>query len=140
MVDKRVNVLAVDDEPGNLELIGRLFRRREGYSLRVAASSARALELLAETPADVIITDYAMPGMSGVALMERAQTLSPGALGIVVTAYPELQQVSEAQRRKLVDHIVAKPWKPDELLRCIEHALRAREVRVTSARVRASAL
>ena len=57
-------ILIVDDDPGNLTLLGELLSER--YRVRAANSGPRALQLVAQAPApDLILLDIMMPGMSG---------------------------------------------------------------------------
>src|SRR5262245_53536896 len=104
-----VTVLSVDDEPLNNELMERAFRSREDRRLLVAISGEAALQLLRDNAVDVILCDYSMPEMSGVEFLQKARDVAPGAVSIMVTGYPELRDVAEAQARGLVRHIVAKP-------------------------------
>lgn len=56
-------IMVVDDEPANLRLLKRLFRR--DYQVITAASGDEALELLSEHDVSVIVRDQRMPGMTG---------------------------------------------------------------------------
>ena len=92
-------------------------------------SGTEALEILARERVDVLLVDYSMPGMNGVQLLENAEKVAPDAVSIVVTGYPELGDVSEARHRGLVKHLLAKPWRTQELLSAVEHALKMRAMR-----------
>lgn len=61
-------ILVVDDEPDILELLVEILRI-EGYVMLSANDGEAALELLAKTPCDLIVTDTMMPRVSGVALI-----------------------------------------------------------------------
>ena len=63
-------ILIVDDEQSMVQFLSVLLKR-EGYDVRVAQSGAKALELLREDTADVVMTDLKMPGMDGVELLEK---------------------------------------------------------------------
>ena len=59
-------VLFVDDEPNLRAGLKRIFQSRRGeWSMRFAASGAEALEMLVAAPADVVVSDMAMPEMNG---------------------------------------------------------------------------
>lgn len=63
-------ILIVDDNPGNLTLLGELLSER--YRVRAANSGPRALQLAAQAPApDLILLDIMMPGMSGFDVLEQ---------------------------------------------------------------------
>ncbi|MEL6642863.1 MAG: fused response regulator/phosphatase [Pseudomonadota bacterium] len=57
-------VLVVDDSPAQLDLVSRILRRR-WYEVVTATSGQEALEILRETPVDLILSDWVMPEMSG---------------------------------------------------------------------------
>ncbi|MEA2033359.1 MAG: response regulator [Euryarchaeota archaeon] len=68
-----IRVLHVDDEPADLE-ITRVFLKREGkYDFEIVSvlSAEEALKRLKEERFDVIVSDYKMPGMSGLELLEE---------------------------------------------------------------------
>jgi DNA-binding response OmpR family regulator len=76
-------VLLVDDEPGILEMLGEILAT-QGYTVATAASAQQALERLRTFPADVIILDIVMPGMSGNQMLAtlRAQGMDVPAIAI----------------------------------------------------------
>jgi CheY-like chemotaxis protein len=104
----------------------RVFRKREGRRVITALSGPEALQILATTKVDVILTDYSMPDMSGVELIERARAIAPRVISIMVTGYPELPDVVSAQARGLVLHVISKPWKASEVYETVERALATR--------------
>ena len=84
MIGKRV--LVVDDEE-NLRRVTQLKLQQAGYEATTASDGARALELLARHPQDLIITDLKMPGMSGLDLLRSVKEEYPEVIVIVVTAF-----------------------------------------------------
>jgi signal transduction histidine kinase len=95
-----------------------------GYRVEEAASGAEAMEVLRRGPVDLLVTDYAMPGMSGCALAQLARALHPGLPVILVTGYaaPALDAAQPEQRIASVLH---KPFAPHELVGRVEALLRA---------------
>jgi CheY-like chemotaxis protein len=90
-------VLLVDDEPlvraGSRHMLG-----EAGHAVVEAASAVEALQLLrAGLRVDILVTDYAMPGMSGSRLAEAARHLQPGLPVLLVTGYANLDD-AEAER------------------------------------------
>ncbi len=136
MSSKLVRVLAVDDECLNNELLMRAFRAaRKDMRLVVAESAHDGLEHLKNEEFDVMLVDQSMPNMTGVEFLERAQPLYPKAICIMVTGYPELREVLDARDRGLVHHIVAKPWRAEELLNAIDIGLTLSDLRQLASRV-----
>jgi DNA-binding NtrC family response regulator len=81
-----------------------------------------ALEVLAKEPVAVIITDYRMPGMTGVELLRRSQELQPEALRIVLTAYTDVDSLMDAVNTGRIYHFVPKPWDPHALMVVVRRA------------------
>ena len=76
----KTEVMFVDDEPNVLSALRRmLFPMRENWNLRFAESGERALSMLRDRPADVVVSDMRMPGMNGTelheALIERGRNM-----------------------------------------------------------------
>lgn len=67
--DTRPLLLLVDDEPANLALLERLFSRT--YRLISVSSGQAALDMLVQSPFDLVLLDIMMPRMSGLATLER---------------------------------------------------------------------
>lgn len=108
-------LLLVDDEPGVLNALTRLFRR-DGYRILTAQSGVEALEKLAGEPVHVIISDQRMPQMSGTEFLARAKTLYPDTIRIVLSGYTELSAVTDAINHGAIYQFLTKPWN-DEMLR-----------------------
>jgi HD-like signal output (HDOD) protein/CheY-like chemotaxis protein len=87
-------LLFVDDEPNVLQALHRMLRsfRRE-WTMEFAEGGAKALDLLARQPFDVVLTDMRMPGMDGAELLENVVRLYPGAVRIVLSGQCDRQSV-----------------------------------------------
>ncbi len=118
---RRYPVLYVDDEPDNLDAFRFSFRR--GFDLRGAASGAEALEILAELDAAVLVVDQRMPQMSGLELLHAARKLRPDVVGILLTAYTDIEVIVEALNSGLVYRYVTKPWDSQELKVILRQAI-----------------
>jgi two-component system, NtrC family, response regulator HupR/HoxA len=79
----------------------------------------------------VILTDYRMPGMTGVELLRRSQEKAPDAIRIVLTAYTDVDHLMDAINTGRIYHFIAKPWDPHDVAvvvrRAAERYLLARE-------------
>lgn len=121
-------VLFVDDEPNILSSLRRLCRR-EPFRVAVAGSGPEALALLAQTPAQVILSDYRMPGMTGVEFLARAKEIVPDSIRIILSGFADTQAVVEAINKGEVYRYLAKPWDDRELLATIQHGLEHHDLR-----------
>jgi signal transduction histidine kinase len=82
-------VLLVDDAADVL-LITAAFLRRVGFTVAKAENGPKALSLLASEGFDVLLTDYAMVELNGVALIQQARKTRPGLPAVIITGYAEV--------------------------------------------------
>jgi CheY-like chemotaxis protein len=131
--ERPLRVLVVDDESYNLDTFRRVFRRQ--LAMDFATSAEEALELLNRGDYDVLVTDHAMPGLTGVQLLERVRKDYPHLGRVMVTAHAELAEVRESLENGVSTAVVMKPWRKEELLHWIRHAAKMRPTRPTTAEV-----
>jgi putative nucleotidyltransferase with HDIG domain len=85
-----LRILFVDDESSVLEAMQRTMRpMRMEWSMEFVLSGAAALDSLAKTPADVIVSDMRMPGMDGWQLLAEVKTLYPQTVRLVLSGHAE---------------------------------------------------
>jgi DNA-binding NtrC family response regulator len=85
--EPRARVLLVDDDPGLLAISADILEQ-EGYQVTQAYDAESALDLVrSEARFDVLVTDNALPGISGGALLRLAAALRPDLRGLLVTGY-----------------------------------------------------
>jgi response regulator RpfG family c-di-GMP phosphodiesterase len=114
-------ILIVDDEPANLRLLERLFRR--DFNVMTATSGGEALELLGQHDVALLITDQRMPGMTGIKLLKSTVGIRPHMVRIMLTGYTDVSALVEAINCGHVYKYVTKPWNNDELRLTVERAL-----------------
>jgi two-component system response regulator HupR/HoxA len=114
-------VLIVDDEPRVLDAVEAILAAE--FTVRRAEGGAQALELLKSEEVAVIVTDYKMPGMTGVELLRESQAHAPDALRIVLTAYTDIDSLMDAINTGRIYHFVPKPWEPGELMIVVRRAV-----------------
>ncbi|MCA8099933.1 HD domain-containing phosphohydrolase [Burkholderia contaminans] len=130
------SILLVDDEPSVLSALRRVFRPA-GYEILTAESGEAALEVLASTEVDLIVSDMRMPGMSGAEFLARARSLYPDTMRILLTGYAEIASVVQAVNDGGVYRYLNKPWDDHDLLLTLEQALEQRRLRREAARLAA---
>jgi CheY-like chemotaxis protein len=103
-------ILLVDDDNAVREVTAEALREL-GYKVAEAGSGGAALDLIERVQVDLMIVDFAMPGMSGAELAKRVRAKRSDMPILFVTGFADrtmLAGVSEA-------HIVGKPFQPGEL-------------------------
>lgn len=109
-----LKLMVVDDEPDNLDLLYRTFRR--DFDVYKAEDGFKALEVLAtEGEMAVIISDQRMPRMNGTEFLSRTVEQFPDTIRIVLTGYTDVEDLVEAINSGKVFKYITKPWNPSEL-------------------------
>ena len=88
-------VLFLDDEPNILKAIQRLLRN-EPMRVLTATDPNEALDILRETPTQVVVTDQRMPSMSGVDFLSAVRDQHADVVRIMLTGYTEMNIAVEA--------------------------------------------
>ena len=114
-------VLVVDDEPDNLDAIR--FNFGKSFTLLPATSGDEALALVKQHDVAVIVTDQRMPRMTGLDLLRAAREIRPDAVGIIMTAYTDVDVLIEAINLGRIYRYVTKPWDAKELRGVLVHAI-----------------
>jgi len=116
---KRRAILLVDDDPVNLEVLRLILQ--EDYELETAYGGSDALAWLKRRRFDLIITDYLMPGMSGLELTKRvrASHSSVSLPVIIATAASRDADVELAYQAGATDYI-AKPFSAGEIRKRVQ--------------------
>lgn len=115
-------ILLVDDDVSLLDGLRRALRR-EDWTIAIAPSAEDALRMLAFGAPDVIVTDQRMPGMDGIALLERVAALAPDTARFMLTGHASLEVALEAINRGAVTRFFVKPCDPRELAAAIRQAI-----------------
>jgi signal transduction histidine kinase len=114
-------VLYVDDEPDNLRVFELTFRR--DFTVLTATSATEGLQILAQHPVAVVLSDQKMPGMQGVEFLRQVRELDPRAVRMLVTAYGDAQILGDAINDGNIYRYLAKPWEPDDMRLSIRRAI-----------------
>lgn len=120
-VQLRHRILAVDDEKANLNLLRRTFHR--DYEIILAENGVDGLNILKNTPVDLIISDQRMPGMTGVEMLTESRRIHPNAVRIILTAYADVKDIIDSINLGHIYRYILKPWSPDELKVTVSKAL-----------------
>jgi signal transduction histidine kinase len=115
-----LRVLAVDDEPPVLEIISQ-YLAMYGHTVETATNGRTALKKFQAAAFDVVITDRAMPRMSGDQLAAAIKRASPQTPVIMLTGFGEFMNAA-GERPEGVDLIVSKPVTIDSLLEALATA------------------
>ncbi len=119
--DSKLKLMVVDDEPDNLALLYRTFRR--DFSVVKAESAIEALKILDEQgEVAIIISDQRMPEMLGTEFLSKTVDRFPDTIRIVLTGYTDVEDLVEAINAGKVFKYITKPWVPDQLKVVVQQA------------------
>ena len=117
----KTRMLVVDDEPDNLDLLYRTFRRE--FNVLRAESGHEALKVLKEHgEVGVIISDQRMPEMKGTEFLSRTVPEFPDTVRIILTGFTDVEDLVDAINAGQVYRYITKPWDPDALKRVVQQA------------------
>jgi signal transduction histidine kinase/ActR/RegA family two-component response regulator len=118
----QARILVCDDDADVLALVG-AFLRESGYVVWEAENPALAFEILErEQPIDLLLVDYAMPEMNGVAVIDRAQACQHGLRALLMSGHAEMLHAGGVSGIPLL----AKPFKVADLKKRVAETLDGR--------------
>jgi CheY-like chemotaxis protein len=124
---KKPKMLVVDDEPDNLDLLYRTFRR--DFDVLRAESGIDALSVLSsEGEVAVIISDQRMPEMKGTEFLSKTVPQFPDTVRIILTGFTDVEDLVEAINSGQVYKYITKPWDPNELKLVVRRAAETYEL------------
>jgi CheY-like chemotaxis protein len=117
-------ILVIDDDPAFLELASELLSGN-GHRVLVASSGEDALVMVRAIRPDLILLDYFMPKVNGLAVVERlkADTATRGIPVVAITSGTEADATKLSQAGSVAS--ILKPFEPSEFLRVIADILNA---------------
>ena len=117
------HVLLVDDDRSAL-VVASAFLRKAGFEVATATSGDEALQILATgLPVHVLVTDYAMPGLSGLDLVELALERRPDLPALVITGYGRGGELGRLPERV---GVLSKPFTRAEFIQRLQDLVAAR--------------
>ncbi len=119
-------ILIVDDEERMAAVVAGALERG-GWDCETANGGEAALASLERREADVVVTDWKMPGMDGIELLKVLHEKRPSLPVILLTAYASVRSAVAAMREGAFDY-VAKPFDNDELRTAVARALELRRL------------
>ncbi|MBL8606549.1 MAG: sigma-54-dependent Fis family transcriptional regulator [Myxococcales bacterium] len=117
----RGRILIVDDEANARAALSEILHD-EGYATETAADGFKALAKIDEFSPDVVLTDVKMPGLDGIALMEKVKSAAPLTVFVVMTAFGTISSAVSAIKLG-ADNYLTKPLDFDALSAVIERAM-----------------
>jgi DNA-binding NtrC family response regulator len=131
----QVQLLCVDDDDDFRKTMVSRFARR-GFQVSDSAGVNDALRQLQDRQFDVVVSDMAMPGLSGLDLLQRVKELSPECEVILLTGAATVETAVQAMKLGAYDFL-SKPFSLSELETLIQKAFERRRISEENVRLKA---
>ena len=135
-------LMLVDDEPNVLSALKRALATRGPYDTRPTeyivetfGTAEAALDRLRQQPFDLVMSDYRMPDMDGVAFLSECRYIAPDMPRIILSGYADLEGLVKAINEARIWRFLSKPWHDYELKSTISEALAYRSLQEENQRL-----
>ena len=118
---KNMNILLIDDDEWIRDAM-RVFFETEGCNITVLETAEEALEVIHRQNYDIVICDYKLPGIDGLAFLRQVRQTRSDALTVLITAYKTADLVSEAKKIG-VHGFIAKPLNSETIEASLSHLI-----------------
>ncbi len=126
MQDQKVRILVADDEEP-IRLICDRYLTRLGYEVDLVENGQESLNSLIHNDYDLVLTDYSMPDIDGMQLIEQIRESKPHTAVVMMTGFGTIELAVKAMKNG-ADDFVIKPLDFDQLSLTIERVLKNREL------------
>jgi two-component system response regulator PilR (NtrC family) len=121
MVEKRYNILVVEDELSMRELLEYMLEKK-GYRVVCAANGKEALSKIKKEHYDLLLCDIRLGDTTGLEVLKASKKMNPHVTVIMISAFANTETAVEAMNQGAFDY-VPKPFENQELLQTIANAL-----------------
>lgn len=116
-------VVLVDDEDMVITSLNAFLSLETDWDVHGFTVPQEAVDFLKDNPADVIVSDYLMPGMNGIQLLGKAKELQPEAARVLLTGHADKQSAIKAINDVSLYQYLEKPWDNAQLKLVLEAAM-----------------
>lgn len=117
-------ILIVDDDPDLLFLVAHSVKNLGAdYQVSTAGGGTAALDQIQKQKFDLVVTDYMMPGLNGLELIQEMRRVAPGMQFILMTAHHDTNRLRDTVEGVKLGGFVGKPFTMPELLKVIRRVM-----------------
>lgn len=121
-------ILLVDDEDMVLTSLSAYLELETDYDVVTFTSAKEAIGYVDQNPIDLVMSDYLMPEMDGIAFLAQVKERQPEAPRIILTGYADKENAIKGINEVGLYQYIEKPWDNDALLLILRNALEKREL------------
>lgn len=122
----KYNILIVDDEQSQRIILSG-YLKQKGYNIYEASSGIDALKVIDNNLVDIVLSDYKMPEMNGIELLEKIKSKNPEIAVVIITAFGTIEDAVKAMKEGAFDYLT-KPVDLDELEFIIKRVLERQQL------------
>ncbi|NVM03265.1 MAG: response regulator [Candidatus Helarchaeota archaeon] len=131
---KERKILIIDDDDNILKII-QLNLEKLGYHVLLSGDGEDGFEKIRMIKPNLVITDFMIPGMSGLEVLKKTKEKYPEIIVIFMTAYGS-QKIAVDAMKKGADDYVIKPFIPEELMLMVEKHIENKRIRKENEKLR----
>ncbi len=124
----RSRILIVDDEEMVLTSLKSFLELETDYEVVTFTKASEALEHARSQPVDLVISDYLMPDMDGIAFLAKIKELDPNITRIIFTGYADKENAIKAINEVGLFQYIEKPWDNEDLKIILRNGLEKRKL------------
>ncbi len=113
-----LSVLIIDDEELQRESISSFLTKRK-FNVNTAANGEAGINFVLNNVVDIVLTDFRMPGISGLEVLKRIKEINPEVDVVVITAFGNIHEAVDIMKYGAYDYLT-KPIELDELENILE--------------------
>lgn len=121
-------VMIVDDEDYILKALKRTINMYTDWDVETYQDPREALRRARTTVFDAVITDYMMPEINGLELLQELRDIQPDTIRILLTGVIDIETVMSAINKAGAFRFIPKPWDDEQLLDNIREGLKFRDI------------
>ncbi|MED5238211.1 MAG: response regulator [Pseudomonadota bacterium] len=121
-------IMLVDDEDYILKALHRTLSMNTDWQVETYQDPHEALRRARTTVFDAVVTDFMMPEMNGVDLLQEIRDLQPDAIRILLTGVIDIETVMSAINKAGAFRFIPKPWEDDQLLDALREGMKFHDI------------
>ena len=121
-------IVLVDDEEMVLTSIDSFLNLETDYNVVTFTSPKEALKYIGNNTVDLVVSDYVMPEMDGIAFLARVREIKPEIPRIILTGYADKENAIKAINEVGLFQYIEKPWDNDDLKIVIRNGIEKQQL------------
>jgi DNA-binding NtrC family response regulator len=128
MAESPETIVIVDDEEMVLTSLDSFLALETDYQVKTFLSPSEALEFIRDNEVHLVISDYLMPEMDGIAFLAKVRDLKPDVTRIILTGYADKENAIKGINDVGLFQYIEKPWDNDNLRIVIRNGLEKQQL------------